>query len=557
MAARSGETARSLMIRIPAPSASASSASAHSRVEPALEPVRAVGHRPGGVDRVAGERPLGDRAQPSQLGVAQDRLGEHQAPALLGRLLEEVSLRAEARGERHDHLLAHGVDGRVRDLREQLLEVREQRRLLVRQDREGGVVAHRAGGLPAVGGHRREQHPQILLRPPERQLALAQRLVGLGLLGGRGEVVEPDRVLGEPRAVGALGGHLHLGLVVGEHPAAPGLHDQQAAGQQPPDPLHPLGRDVERARLRGQREPAVVGDHPAAGPQPVAVQRGAEDAAVGEGQRRGAVPRLHDHRAVVVEVVELAGQVGPPLRLGGHEHRRVGERASAHHEQLEHRVEGRRVRGALGDRGHHALDVGTERAARQARLAGAHPAHVAEQRVELAVVGAHVERVRERPRREGVGGEPRMDDGQRARETWIGQVGVEASELGRREHALVDDGARREARDRQVSLAGLRRARPPGGSRTACARRRRSRARRRRQPRRAGGSRARRRARARPRGRRPRARRASRSPAGPPRRRWPRSAPRARAGALRRGAGSRRPPRSAPSPAARPARRRA
>ena len=53
-----------------------------------------------------------------------------------------------------------------------------------------------------------------------------------------------------------------------------------------------LGRLVEDAGLGGEDDPAVLRLHPAAGAQAVAVERRADHGAVGEGDRRRAVPRL-------------------------------------------------------------------------------------------------------------------------------------------------------------------------------------------------------------------------------------------------------------------------
>ena len=57
--------------------------------------------------------------------------------------------------------------GRVGDLGEALLEVGEERGLVVGEDGEGGVVAHRAGGLGAVAGGGADQDAQVLLAQPK------------------------------------------------------------------------------------------------------------------------------------------------------------------------------------------------------------------------------------------------------------------------------------------------------------------------------------------------------------------------------------------------------
>ena len=106
------------------------------------------------------------------------------------RLVEEVLLRAQAHLERHDELLAQGVYGRVGDLREVLLEVREQELRPLGEDGQRRVRAHRAVGLLAVLGHRGEEYALVLDGVAEGPLALqeAGRLgtrVGIGARGAR------------------------------------------------------------------------------------------------------------------------------------------------------------------------------------------------------------------------------------------------------------------------------------------------------------------------------------------------------------------------------------
>ena len=142
------------------------------------------------------------------------------------------------------------------------------------------------------------------------------------------------------------------------------------------------------------------------------------------------------------------------------------QRAPAAHQQLEHGVERRRVRAAHRDRRQRAGHVVAQRAGGQPRLARPHPADVAQQRVELAVVGAHVERVRQRPAGEGVGREARVHDGQGAGQALVGQVRVVARQL-RAPRACP---CRRSCATSSWAGRGRRRtrSRPGGGPRTAC-----------------------------------------------------------------------------------------
>ena len=121
---------------------------------------------------------------------------------MLSGLVEEVLLRAEAHLERHDELLAQGVYGGVGDLREVLLEVREEELRPLGEHRKRRVRAHRAVGLLAVLGHRGEEYALVLDGVAEGPLALQEAgrfgtRVGMGL----GELVQVDLPLLQPLAV--------------------------------------------------------------------------------------------------------------------------------------------------------------------------------------------------------------------------------------------------------------------------------------------------------------------------------------------------------------------
>ena len=149
-----------------------------------------------------------------------------------------------------------------------------------------------------------------------------------------------------------------------------------------------------------------------------------------------------------VEVLPLAVHqlvVLPGLR--DHHQHRVRQRAATEVQQLHHLVEGGRVGGVRGADREEPIQVAGQRLAGQQRLAGPHPVAVALGRVDLAVVGDHPERVRQLPGREGVGGEPRVHDGQRTGHPLIQQLPEHQVELLGGEHPLVDQGAGRQGRE--------------------------------------------------------------------------------------------------------------
>ncbi len=427
-------------------------AHAVERLQHALGP---VGDRPRDVERVGAEDLGVDLAQLLQLGVAQDRRLHAELVGVLGRLVEQVLLGADAGRHAHHHGLADRVDRRVGDLREELLEVGEQQRRLLREHGQRRVVAHRADRLLALRRGRREQDAQVLLGPAERALQRGQRLRALVLRLPRGKVGEVHDALVEPLAVRPAGGDGVLDLAVVDDPALRDVDQEELAGLQAALAQHVLGRLVHHAGLRAHHDPAVAGLQPAAGAQAVAVERGADDPPVGEGDGGGAVPRLHQAGVEGVEALELVGEVVAAVEgLGDHHHHRVRQRAAGEREQLEDVVEGGGVRAAGAHDRQHLRQVVAEQLGGELGLAGAHPVDVAAQRVDLAVVGDHPVRVRELPAREGVGGEARVDQRQRALGARVLQVGEVAHQLRRREHALVDDRARGEARDHELRPGG-------------------------------------------------------------------------------------------------------
>ncbi len=406
---------------------------------PVGDPCGVERHR---LERVVGD--IGDLADLLQVLVAEDRLAHFETLAARRAFeVEQVRPRPDDRDEAHDDLFADRVDRRVRHLREVLLEVGEQDLGLVRQRRDRRVGAHRADGFLAQRRHRRHQELQVFLRVAVHLLPIEQRQVGdRGCAGGGRHVFQHDLRLVQPFLVRMALGERRLELLVGNEPALLQVDQQHLAGLQPPLGHDVLFRDRQHAHLGGHDDAVVAGDQIARGAQPVAVERRADLPAVGEGERRGSVPRLHQRRVVFVEGAPLLihHRVAGP-RLGHHHHHGVRERIAALHQEFERVVEAGGVGLALvGDRPELGDIVAVQRR-RHRGLARRHPVVVAAQRVDLAVVGDHPVGMRERPGREGVRGKALMHQRQRAFEIGFVQVRIVGAELVGEEHALVDDGA--------------------------------------------------------------------------------------------------------------------
>ena len=394
-----------------------------------------------------------DPAQALEVLVGEDRLRQLDHVGVLGPVLEDVALAPHEGDEAHHQLLADGVDRRVGDLGEELVEVVEQAPRLLGEHGQGGVVAHGADGLLAVLDHRRHEDPQVLEGVAEDLLA-GQDPPGRGLedLARRLELGEGDLALVEPLLIGLLRADPGLDLLVGDDAPLLERGDEHLPGLETAlldDLLRGHGED---AGLGGHDQDVVVGQAVARRAQPVAVEGGPDEGPVGEGDRGGAVPGLDDRAVVLVEGLAVRGDLRVLLPgLRDEHHHDVGQAAAPHHQELHHVVEDARVGAALlGDRPHLVDLVLGEQGRRDDGLPGPHPVHVAAQGVDLAVVGQGAEGVGEGPRGQGVRGEPAVDEGQGRLEGVVGEVREVGGHLLRGEHPLVDDGPRGERADVEV-----------------------------------------------------------------------------------------------------------
>ena len=403
-----------------------------------------------------------------ELFVVEDRLVEVQSVAVGGFALEQVALGANEGLQRHDDLFAQRVDGRVGDLGEELLEVVVEQSGLVAEHGQRGVVAHRACGLLALLDHGQHEHVDVLggvAEGPEQgdQFGGLDAVAFVG--GGHGQVADVDAVLFEPLAVGPGVDDLVLEFLVRDDAALLEVDEEHPARFEPALEADLLGGDVNDADLAGHDDAVVLGDVVTAGPQAVAVQRRADALAVGEGDRRGAVPGFLLGGAEGVEVALGLGHVVVVLPgLGDHGHDGLGEASAGAHEQLEDGVERPRVREVFLDDGEQGREIGLraggESVAVHDALTGEEPVAVAAQGVELAVVAHVAAGLGAVPARERVGAEAGVDHGEVRLVVGVAQVGVVGGDLEAGELALVDDHAGVERADVEVAqlvgeVAGL------------------------------------------------------------------------------------------------------
>ncbi len=208
------------------------------RRELRLDRLGAPGERIGDVELVALELGAGvrcDRAQARHVGEVEDRLRDLEPHRRIdGVDVEQVGLGADERHQRHHDRLADRIDRRVGDLREQLLEVVVERLVLVGEDGERRVVAHRADALLAGLRHRAHQELDVFLRVAERLLAIEQRLAELASRRARRQVLELDAHAVDPLPVRLGRRELVLQLLVVDDAALLEVDQEHLAGLQAP-----------------------------------------------------------------------------------------------------------------------------------------------------------------------------------------------------------------------------------------------------------------------------------------------------------------------------------
>ena len=81
--------------------------------------------------------------------------------------LEKIRFGTDVALQRHDDLFADGVDRRIRNLCEELLEIVIQHSRLVAEARQGGVIAHGADRIPELIDQGTQHELHRLQRIPE------------------------------------------------------------------------------------------------------------------------------------------------------------------------------------------------------------------------------------------------------------------------------------------------------------------------------------------------------------------------------------------------------
>ena len=261
------------------------------------------------------------------------------------------------------------------------------------------------------------------------------------------DIVEFDADAVYPFRIGLGGGERLFQLLVVDDAAFFEIDEEHLAGLQTPLLDDIFFGDGQTTALRTHDHQIITGDDVARGAQAIAIQRGADLAAIGKRNRCRAVPRLHHRRVIFVKRAprRVHQRVAFP-RLGDHHHHRMRDGITGHYQQLQRVIERCRIGLPRINQWPQLVQISAEDGAGNRPLPRADPVYIAAQRVDLTVVRDHAEGVRQIPRGERVGRKTLMDQCQRRHHARILQVLVIRADLLGQQHAFVDHGARRHRR---------------------------------------------------------------------------------------------------------------
>ena len=274
------------------------------------------------------------------------RLGLQGGPALT-----QVHLQA------HHQLFPQGIDRRVGDLGETLLEVVVKQVGLVGEHRQGDVIAHAVGRLLAEGSHVLDDQIEVFGGEPHRGLQPQQiefthlPVLGPGLGGhAAAMLLQPIGIREALRRV-----FLHRPVV--EQLAAFKIDGHHLTRAKTTFLNNRLAAEIHHAGLRSHDHEAVSGGAPTRRTQPIAIERCTHSLAVGEHQQGRAVPGFLNARVEFVHRrhIGTAVEIGLIAKRFGHQcDQAVGDRPPTAHHQFQSGVQ---VGGIAEGRVHHRNQV--------------------------------------------------------------------------------------------------------------------------------------------------------------------------------------------------------
>ena len=178
-------------------------------------------------------------------------------------------------------------------------------------------------------------------------------------------------------------------------------------------------------------------------------------ATIGQHHAGRAVPGLHVHGVVFVERAQVGVHGLDVLPGRRNDHAQATEQVDATGDhQLEHVVHARGVGADAVDQRAQLVEIGDQLVG-ELGATGLRPVAVTGDGIDLAVVREEAEGLRQRPLRQGVGGETLVEDRDGGLQALVTQIRVKLLQVRRHHQAFVDDGLVREAADVVIAVVGV------------------------------------------------------------------------------------------------------
>ena len=231
-------------------------------------------------------------------------------------------------------------------------------------------------------------------------------IIGKRWLGRLNFVQILELILGrlKPFGIGFAGRKRRLDFLILNDAALLKVNQQHLAGLKPPFAQDILFFDRQNTRFRRHDDIVIIGHAKACRAQSVAVECRANLAAIGKGNRRRAVPWLHQRGMIFVK--SLAPGIHQRIARPGfrdQHHHGLRERIAACEQQFERIVEAGRIRLAVRNERPHLVKVRPDQVRFHRPSARIHPVHIAAHRVDLAIMRDEPVGMGQLPRRKGVG----------------------------------------------------------------------------------------------------------------------------------------------------------
>ena len=254
---------------------------------------------------------------------------------------KQIGPRPDHRHQRHHQFLADRVNRWIGDLREILLEVMEQQLGFVGQHRQRRIGPHGTDRVIPITPHRLQEEIEVFLRIAKRLLITQQALGVLRTLHrhfrrhARQFFQLELRVL-QPFGIGVFAGQLLLDFgIINDAPGIQ-INQQHAAWLQAPFVANAFFRNWQYAHFGCQDHLVIMGDDVARWAQAIAVQRGANLPAIGEGNGGWPIPGFHQRGVVFVESAPIRVHqriTGPGFR--DQHHHRMRQGITARHQDFQ------------------------------------------------------------------------------------------------------------------------------------------------------------------------------------------------------------------------------